>query len=143
MGEIELDAERKTMDAFLSELIKNHPKATYGEKMVIQALDQGAVQKLLISESLRKNVVTLQCNSCNNEWKITIGRMEAIPNCPSCDGSGEKAKEIENISLIDELSTMAAKSNSEIVYISTDTEEGSQLMLGFGGLAAILRYPIM
>jgi peptide chain release factor subunit 1 len=38
---------------------------------------------------------------------------------------------------------MAAKSNSEIVYISTDTEEGSQLMLGFGGLAAILRYPIM
>ena len=143
MGEIELDAERKIMDAFLSELIKNHPKATYGEKMVIQALDQGAVQKLLISESLRKNVVTLQCNSCNNEWKITIGRMEAIPNCPSCDGSGEKAKEIENISLIDELSTMAAKSNSEIVYISTDTEEGSQLMLGFGGLAAILRYPIM
>ncbi len=143
MGEIELDAERKIMDAFLSELIKNHPKATYGERMVIQALDQGAVQKLLISESLRKNVVTLQCNSCNNEWKITIGRMEAIPNCPSCDGSGEKAKEIENISLIDELSTMAAKSNSEIVYISTDTEEGSQLMLGFGGLAAILRYPIM
>ena len=143
MGEIELDAERKIMDAFLSELIKNHPKATYGERMVIQALDQGAVQKLLISESLRKNVVTLQCNSCNNEWKITIGRMEAIPNCPSCDGSGEKAREIENISLIDELSTMAAKSNSEIVYISTDTEEGSQLMLGFGGLAAILRYPIM
>ncbi|MDG1545845.1 MAG: peptide chain release factor aRF-1 [Candidatus Poseidoniaceae archaeon] len=143
MGEIELDAERKIMDAFLSELIKNHPKATYGERMVIQALDQGAVQKLLISESLRKNVVTLQCHSCNNEWKITIGRMEAIPNCPSCDGSGEKAKEIENISLIDELSTMAAKSNSEIVYISTDTEEGSQLMLGFGGLAAILRYPIM
>jgi len=143
MGEIELDAERRIMDVFLSELIKNHPKATYGEKMVIQALDQGAVQKLLISEALRKNALTLQCASCREEWKVTISRMEVIPNCPSCDASGDKAKELESVSLIDELSVMAAKSNSELVYISTDTEEGSQLMLGFGGLAAILRYPIM
>lgn len=143
MGEIELDAERKVMDVFLSELIKNHPKATYGEKMVIQALEQGAVQKLLISEALRKNALTLRCASCREEWKVTIGRMEAIPNCPSCDASGDKAKELDSVSLIDELSVMASKSNSELVYISTDTEEGSQLMLGFGGLAAILRYPIM
>tara|TARA_B110000438_G_scaffold124637_1_gene121427 strand:- start:2336 stop:3583 length:1248 start_codon:yes stop_codon:yes gene_type:complete len=143
MGEIELDAERKIMDVFLSELIKTHPKATYGEQMVKQALDQGAVQKLLISEALRKNTITLQCGGCRNEWKITIGRMEVMPNCPSCDVSGDKAKEIENVSLIDELSVMAVKSNTELVYISVDTEEGSQLMLGFGGLAAILRYPWM
>ena len=141
MGEIELDAERKIMDVFLSELIKTHPKATYGEQMVKQALDQGAVQKLLISEALRKNTITLQCGGCRHQWKITIGRMEAMPNCPSCDVSGDKAKELENVSLIDELSVMAVKSNTELVYISVDTEEGSQLMQGFGGLAAILRYP--
>ena len=141
MGEIELDAERKVMDVFLSELIKTHPKATYGQQMVKQALDQGAVQKLLISEALRKNTITLQCGGCRHEWKITIGRMEAMPNCPSCDVSGDKAKELDNVSLIDELSVMAVKSNTELVYISVDTEEGSQLMLGFGGLAAILRYP--
>ncbi|MEZ7994102.1 MAG: peptide chain release factor aRF-1 [Candidatus Poseidoniales archaeon] len=141
MGEIELDAERKVMDVFLSELIKTHPKATYGQQMVKQALDQGAVQKLLISEALRKNTITLQCGGCRHQWKITIGRMEAMPNCPSCDVSGDKAKELENVSLIDELSVMAVKSNTELVYISVDTEEGSQLMQGFGGLAAILRYP--
>jgi len=141
MGEIELDAERKVMDVFLSELIKTHPKATYGQQMVKQALDQGAVQKLLISEALRKNTITLQCAGCRHQWKITIGRMEAMPNCPSCDVSGDKAKELENVSLIDELSVMAVKSNTELVYISVDTEEGSQLMQGFGGLAAILRYP--
>ncbi len=141
MGEIELDAERKVMDLFLSELIKTHPKATYGQQMVKQALDQGAVQKLLISEALRKNTITLQCGGCRHQWKITIGRMEAMPNCPSCDVSGDKAKELENVSLIDELSVMAVKSNTELVYISVDTEEGSQLMQGFGGLAAILRYP--
>jgi len=41
------------------------------------------------------------------------------------------------------LTIMASKGNSMISFISTDTEEGSQLLEGFGGLAAILRYPMM
>lgn len=143
MGEIELDAERQIMNDFLSELIKAHPKATYGEMMVKQALDQGAVAKLLISEGLRKNNVKLECKSCSNVWDVSLGKLDALPDCPSCKASGDDIIELENISLLEQLSEMAAKSNTELVYISIDTEEGSQLMYGFGGLAAILRYAIM
>lgn len=143
MGEIELDAERQMMNRFLQELIKAHPKATYGEVMIKQALDQGAVDTLLISEGLRKNSLTLKCKKCSNQWKVSISRSEVIPDCPSCNARSDDITEIENISLIDELSLMAAKSNSLISFISIDTEEGSQLIEGFGGLAAILRYPMM
>jgi len=143
MGEIELDAERQMMNRFLQELIKAHPKATYGEVMIKQALDQGAVDTLLISEGLRKNSLTLKCKKCSNQWKVSISRSEVIPDCPSCNARSDDITEIENISLIDELSVMAAKSNSLISFISIDTEEGSQLIEGFGGLAAILRYPMM
>ena len=69
--------------------------------------------------------------------------METLPSCPSCDASGDGAKELSNISLIDELGKMAERSNTEIIYISIDTEEGSQLLHGFGGLAALCRYPMM
>jgi peptide chain release factor subunit 1 len=143
MGEIELDAERQVMNAFLSELVKPAPKATYGEKMIREALEQGAVGRLLISEGLRKNSITLQCASCNHEWTASVGRMDSLPDCPSCEASGDGAKELNNVSLIDELIILAAKSNTEIVYISVDTEEGTQLLLGFGGLAGICRYPMM
>ena len=143
MGEIELDAERQMMNRFLQELIKAHPKATYGEVMIKQALDQGAVDTLLISEGLRKNSLTLKCKKCSNQWKVSISRTEVIPDCPSCNARSDDITEIENISFIDELSLMAAKSNSLISFISIDTEEGSQLIEGFGGLAAILRYPMM
>jgi peptide chain release factor subunit 1 len=143
MGEIELDAERQVMNVFLSELVKSAPKATYGEKMVRQALDQGAVGRLLISEALRKSSVTLQCGSCSHEWDVSLSRNEPIPDCPSCKASGDNAKELKNVSLIDELTVMASKSNTEVVYISVDTEEGSQLLYGFGGLAGICRYPMM
>lgn len=143
MGEIELDAERQVMNEFLSELVKPHPKAAYGEKMVREALEQGAVGRLLVSEGLRKKTITYQCGSCDTEWTVSVGREDPTPKCPSCKASSDGAKELKSISIIEELGALAAKSNTEIVYISVDTEEGSQLMLGFSGLAGICRYPMM
>ena len=37
---------------------------------------------------------------------------------------------------------MAARSSSKVAFISIDTEEGATLMHGFGGVAALLRYPM-
>ena len=109
MGEIELDAERKVVTEFLEELVKQHPKATYGERMIRQALEQGAVAKLLISEGMRKNVVTIECKSCSNEWTVSIGRMDALPACSKCKADGDDLKEISSVSLIDEFSLLATK----------------------------------
>jgi len=142
MGEIELDTERKVVTEFLEELVKTHPKATYGEAMVRKALKQGAVSKLLISEGMRKNVVDIECTSCSNTWTTCIGRMDALPPCPECKSDGDTLKEKSSISLIDELSILATKARSEVCFVSLDTEEGSQLHSGFGGIAAVLRYPI-
>jgi peptide chain release factor subunit 1 len=111
--------------------------------MLRQALDQGAVDTLLISESMRKNSVEIECGGCGHTWTASLSRTDELPECPSCGVGNDSHKELSNISLIDVLSEMAAKSNSEISFISTDTEEGAQLAYGFGGLAAILRYPMM
>ena len=143
MGEIELDAERQIMNRFLAELIKPQPRATYGEMMLRKALDQGAVDTLLISESMRKNSVEIECGACGHTWPASLTRTEELPECPSCKAGNNSHKELSNTSLINVLSDMAAKSNSEISFISIDTEEGAQLAHGFGGLAAILRYPRM
>ena len=143
MGEIELDAERQIMNRFLAELIKAQPRATYGEMMIRKALEQGAVDTLLISESMRKNSVEIECNGCCHTWTASLSRTEELPDCPSCGVSNDSHNELSNTSLIDVLSEMSSKSNSEIAFISIDTEEGAQLAHGFGGLAAILRYPMM
>ena len=147
MGEIELDAERQMMNRFLQELIKSHPKATYGEMMINNALEQGAVDTLLISEGLRGNNVQLQCKKCSNgienKWVVRLQRDEELPSCPECSASGDAIKEIASHSMIDSLTSAAEESKTSVVYISVDTEEGAQLMEGFGGLAAILRYPMM
>ena len=143
MGEIELDAERQLMNRFLEELIKTQPKATYGEMMIKKSLDMGAVDTLLVSEGMRKKAVTLQCKKCSNQWTASLSKTEDLPDCKECEASGDSIIELESISLIDELTILASKGNSSISFISIDTEEGAQLLHGFGGLAAILRYPVM
>ena len=141
MGEIELNSERQLMNSFLKEVMQTYPKATYGEKMIRQALEQGAVSNLLVSESLRKRMVDLHCRICGADWTVSLGRMQAIPPCSKCK-TDEATKEVAERDLIDELSEMAMRSSATVSFISTDTEEGLQLYQGFGGLAAILRYPI-
>lgn len=140
MGEIELDSEREIVNRFLREIMQNHPKATYGEAMVRQALEQGAVDTLLLSESLRKRTVQLKCRPCGNEWQASIGRMEANPPCPSCEREDDIV-ETSSVSLLDDFAELAARSSSSVEFISVDSEEGSSLYQGFGGIAALLRYP--
>ena len=72
-----------------------------------------------------------------------MSKTEDLPDCKKCEASGDSIVELESISLIDELTILASKGNSAIAFISIDTEEGAQLLHGFGGLAAILRYPVM
>ena len=52
MDQIELDIERNLVDNFLREVMQTNPKATYGEVMIRQALNQGAVSMLLLSEGI-------------------------------------------------------------------------------------------
>ena len=44
---------------------------------------------------------------------------------------------------MENLENLAAETQVSVVYISDNTEEGSQLLHGFYGMGAILRYPMM
>jgi peptide chain release factor subunit 1 len=143
MHEIELDAERQLVDRFLSEIMQQHPKATYGEMMVRSALEQGAVDTLLLSENLRKIRQGYTCRQCQHGWQMTADRLTEIPPCESCNAAPDQIREDPDntTTLMDELTMLAGHSSSNVKLISMDTEEGATLMEAFAGLAALLRYP--
>jgi peptide chain release factor subunit 1 len=143
MQEIELDAERQLVDRFLAEIMQKHPKATYGEMMIRSALEQGAVDILLLSENLRKTRQAYTCRQCNHGWVVTTDRAVDMPRCVDCNAAPDQIREDaeSTTSLMDEFTEMASRSSSTVKLISTDSEEGLTLYEGFGGIAAILRYP--
>ena len=141
MDQIELDVERKLVDNFLREVMQTNPKATYGEVMIRSALEQGAVETLLLSEALSKRRVEWSCKKCKELWESTQNNRSEIPKCPKCKSSDDVINNPDKtIDLIDELSLLAARTSSKVRLVSLDTEEGATLNAAFGGIAALLRY---
>lgn len=139
---IDLIKQKKDIEMFFKELATESGKVSYGESNVRANLELKAVDVLLLSEDLRSERVTLKCSVCGYEnkrarkWKYN----EAVPaagNCPEC-GSALEVTDV--IDIVDEFSELADKGNARIAFISTYFDEGSQLMIAFGGIAAILRY---
>lgn len=142
MDQIELDAERELVDNFLREVMQAHPKATYGEMMIRSALDQGAVDTLLLSEGLRKRRVGWYCKPCSNEWEATQNSRSEIPDCPKCGSEDVREDPDRTRDIIDELTELAGHTSAKVSLVSMDSEEGATLQTSFGGIAALLRYSL-
>jgi len=139
---LEVMQQKKLMQRFMRELVSEDGKASYGEKEVRKNLEMGAVEVLLLSEDLRRDRVTLRCTSCDYTEKKTFTRKAGDPEpdpgtCPRC---GNPLKIAESIDIVEELTKMAEQTGTDAALISTDFEEGEQLLSAFGGVGAILRY---
>ena len=142
LSNLEVIKEKKIMERFLAELVNESGLAAYGEEEVRKNLGIGAVEVLLLSEDLRRLRLTLRCTQCGNISAVTLTRRpgDEIPELALCEKCSGPVKITDSVDVVDELSTLSDQMNTQIEFISTDFEEGAQLMNAFGGMAAILRY---
>ncbi len=142
LADIDLMVEKKLMQRFLAELVSDSGKAAYGEAQVRENLNIGAVEVLLISEGLRAEILTVHCPNNDHDAKLTRSFKPgddpmAAGTCPVC---GTNLELMERVDIVDELSELADQMATQVEFISTDFEEGSQLLSAFGGIVAILRF---
>lgn len=138
--------ERNLVQRFLHELGHDTGLAVYGEEEVRHRLKEGSVRTLLLSDELDVVKATVRCSSCGYTEHSTVKYNElmafkggvAAKACPNCNNTTLVVDEERD--LIDELSELAAASNTEVEVISNAHEEGEMLYKSFGGIAAILRY---
>ncbi len=135
LDETEVMKDKAEMEEFFEQL-HDGEKATYGFAATRQNLMMGAVDRLLLSEDLRKDVVTYQCET-REEFEL-IDRRDETPTYTCDDGSSGEMIVREDV--IDHLIEIADDRGSAVKFISTDFEKGEQLLTAFGGIAAILRY---
>ena len=140
LDELDVIKEKKIVQKFLKELIKEDGLASYGEAEVRNNLLIGAVDTLLLSEDLLLMKKSLKCVNCSTQKEIIKAPSEKInETCPTCN---EKMKEGSSKTLIEDFVELSEEVGSDVEFISTETEEGMQLLKAFGGVAAILRYKV-
>ncbi len=138
--------EKRIVQSFLYEIGHDTGKATYGEKEVRRAIENGLVDTLLLSEALETTRATVQCSNCGNTYEKTMKTTEVEDfdqslsgkPCPKCNIPTLQLAEEKDI--IEELAEIAEKTDSKVEVISAETEEGQMLKKSFGGIAATLRY---
>ncbi|MDY6776693.1 MAG: LAGLIDADG family homing endonuclease [Candidatus Nanohaloarchaea archaeon] len=125
--------EQQLVQEFLTNLKEENGLSTYGLEEVAQALNMGAVDKVLISEDVDMYEVRYECGE---EKQVDYVEEGEEPEC------GEGSPEIlEKRDIVDVVREKAEQMDSEVHLISPDSKEGQRLK-NLGGIAAILRYRI-
>jgi peptide chain release factor subunit 1 len=142
---LELTEEKRIVQRLLMEIRKAEGGlAAYGEREVEQALAAGAVDILLVSEGLRRRQVRIVCAQCGHSFEKAVldDHVEAAANgpCPKCGSPALSVAGVEDY--VERLFRRASESSAGIRMISTESEEGEMLVKAFGGVAALLRYPM-
>jgi peptide chain release factor subunit 1 len=142
LSDVDVVKEKKHMEMFLRDLVNDTGRASYGEEQVRKNLQMGSVELLLLSDELRKVRLTIKCQNCSFEEKKTMtkkpGDDDYQPgNCTKC---GSPLRVVDSTDIVEELSSIADQMGTNVAFISSDFEEGNQLLNAFGGIAAILRF---
>ncbi|WP_435196498.1 peptide chain release factor aRF-1 [Natronomonas sp. EA1] len=137
LAETEIMKDKAEMEEFFEQL-HNGKQATYGFEATRKNLMMGAVDRLLLSEDLRQDVITYTCENGHEEREV-VDRRHKTPE-HECTKCGETVADGEREDVIEHLMELAEQRGSETKFISTDFEKGEQLMTAFGGVAGILRY---
>jgi len=139
LADAEVMKDKAQMNEFFEEL-HSGDLATYGFEQTRRNLVMGSVDRLLLSEDLREDVVTYECPS-GHEHRTLLARRNDTPDhdCEECDET-VSAEDADREDVIDHLIGIAEQRGTETKFISTDFEKGEQLYDAFGGIAGLLRY---
>ncbi len=142
LSDLEVMKEKKLVDRLMEEI--KDPKgglAVYGEEETLRALRMGAVDTLLISDGIKKEMVKFECDNCGNKGSKTIDTKSKKDDY-SCSECGSKLNSFEKEDIIDFFFDEARQVGTEVEMISDQSEEGELLLNAFGGVAGILRFRI-
>ncbi|OGS55593.1 MAG: peptide chain release factor 1 [Euryarchaeota archaeon RBG_19FT_COMBO_56_21] len=140
LKDIDLMREKDLMQRLLEEIRKpDGGLSIYGEDHVKNALTIGAVDTLIVSEDMRRVKLKLTCPSCGNKQEALAKDSTEDVKCAKC-GNLMKVDQVDD--LVGEMHRLADQNNTNVEFVSGESEEGQLLLKAFGGVAGILRFRI-
>lgn len=131
--------EKNLVNEFFENLKKENGKSEYGPERVKEALDIGAVETVLISESTELYYAEFECDKGHKEHMFEAEA--SIPEEKDCGECSQDMELVEISDIVDEFGKKAEEMSSELEIIGNEHEEGRRLE-NMGGIAAVLRYRI-
>jgi peptide chain release factor subunit 1 len=144
LKDVRLIEEKRLVQKFLAEVNRQGGLAVYGLPRVMDALQKGSVEVVLVSDDLDMVRIDATCKKCGTVKTETVEAAKKIQQrqemtSTPCAKCGATDYDVVERDLVDVLEELAFQVGSKVEVISSGTEEGS-MFNSFGGVGAILRY---
>lgn len=131
LSNVKFIQEKRLLSAYFEEIAKDSGKFCYGVSDTLKALDLGAVETIIVFESL--NVIRYTVKDSEGNQKVVhaaskeeIGDMEIVDEQMFLEWLAENYKDF----------------GASLEFVSDRSTEGAQFVRGFGGIGGLLRYNV-
>lgn len=143
LSNIKLVQEQQIVGKFFEVLNIDTGKIIYSIQDTMRALEEGAVEKLLIFDNLEDLRVLLKKQESGDIIVKYMKPQELYTEKPLIDEEdGEELDVVESEALVDWIAENHKEFGAELVFITDKSAEGSQFVRGFAGIGGFLRYKV-
>lgn len=143
LANVKFVQEKRLISKFFDEISQDTGKFVFGVADTLACLEMGAVETLIVWESLDVNRYTLMNTvSGATEIKVMTKDMEALPDAFKDAETGAELEVQSKSSLLEWLADSYKKFGCQLEFVTNKSQEGSQFCRGFGGIGGLLRYAV-
>jgi len=128
--------EKTLLKNFFIELQKPRSLVVYGLNETIDAIKNGSLDTLILSENAPYVEVDVECTCGKKTAYVPKGSESKV-----CENCGHIKAKISERDIADALEELCKQFGTKMILVSSDTREGEQF-LSLGGIAGFLRYRI-
>jgi len=135
--------EKKLLVRYFSEISQDSGKYCFGPKDTLTALEQGAVEELIVWENLTLNRYVLHNSVTEQKQVLILNDKQEKDSANFQDKSNNVELDIkEKQPLLEWLANNFKTFGTNLNFVTNKSSEGAQFCKGFGGIGGILRYHV-
>lgn len=136
-------AEKKLLSTYFSQISQDSNQYCFGVRDTLYALESGASETLIVWENLEITRYQIKNNATGEVKVLYLTPAQRATSTQFVDPNTQQELEVEDeVSLVEWLANNYKNFGTTLEFVTDRSQEGSQFVKGFGGIGALLRYPL-
>jgi peptide chain release factor subunit 1 len=141
LSNVKFVREKKLLANYFTQISRDTGKYCFGVKDTLYALKEGAVEDLIVWESLDLQRIVLK-HPQTEALEERYLREDQLKDEKYEGPDGVELEVIENVSLLEWLAAEFKNFGAKLNFVTNRSQEGSQFCKGFGGIGGLMRYQL-
>jgi peptide chain release factor subunit 1 len=142
LANVKFVQEKRLLSQFFDQISQDTGKFCFGVRDTLSCLEMGAVETLIVYESLEITRLVFKTPEGSTDVKYLTKEQEGDGEHYQDPKSGQTLDVVEKAPLLEWLAENYKQFGCALEFVTNKSQEGSQFCRGFGGMGGVLRYAV-